>query len=89
MNLQDTEKVAVDIPSGICATTGEILGQHFERPYSVYGMCKLGCELFPGKSYAGESIPVAIGIDPNYFSNRWTFVILLTKMNLENYFLRE
>jgi hypothetical protein len=31
---------------------------------------KLGCELFPGKSYAGESIPVAIGIDPNYFSNR-------------------
>ena len=56
MNLQDAEKVAVDIPSGICAATGKILGT--------------GCELFPGKSYAGESIPVAIGIDPKYFSNR-------------------
>lgn len=71
MNLQDTEKVAVDIPSGICAATGEILGTAFRADLTVCMACvKLGCELFPGKSYAGESIPVAIGIDPNYFSNR-------------------
>ena len=71
MNLQDAEKVAVDIPSGICATTGKILGTAFRADLTVCMACvKLGCELFPGKSYAGESIPVAIGIDPKYFSNR-------------------
>ena len=71
MNLQDAEKVAVDIPSGICAATGKILGTAFRADLTVCMACvKLGCELFPGKSYAGESIPVAIGIDPKYFSNR-------------------
>lgn len=71
MNLQDAEKVAVDIPSGICAATGKILGTAFRTDLTVCMACvKLGCELFPGKSYAGESIPVAIGIDPKYFSNR-------------------
>ena len=70
MNLQDAEKVAVDIPSGICAATGKILGTAFRADLTVCMACvKLGCELFPGKSYAGESIPVAIGIDPKYFSN--------------------
>ncbi len=48
MNLQDTEKVAVDIPSGICAATGEILGTAFRADLSVCMACvKLGCELFP------------------------------------------
>ena len=71
MNLQDAEKVAVDIPSGICAATGKILGTAFRADLTVCMACvKLGCELFPGKSYARESIPVAIGIDPKYFSNR-------------------
>lgn len=41
MNLQDTEKVAVDIPSGICAATGDSWDSISSRPYSVYGMCKI------------------------------------------------
>ena len=84
MNLQDAEKVAVDIPSGICAATGKILGTAFRADLTVCMACvKLGCELFPGKSYAGESIPVAIGIDPNYFSNRLDVCYTFDKNDLE------
>ena len=80
----DEEKVAVDIPSGICAATGKILGTAFRADLTVCMACvKLGCELFPGKSYAGESIPVAIGIDPNYFSNRLDVCYTFDKNDLE------
>lgn len=90
MNLQYAEKVAVDIPSGICAATGKILGTAFRADLTVCMACvKLGCELFPGKSYAGESIPVAIGIDPKFFSNRLDVCYTFDKMILENFFLRE
>mgnify|MGYP000290279248 CR=1 FL=1 len=84
MNLQDAEKVAVDIPSGICAATGQILGTAFHADLTVCMACvKLGCELFPGKSCAGESIPVAIGIDPEYFSNRLDVCYTFDKNELE------
>ncbi len=91
MNLQDAEKVAVDIPSGICAATGKILGTAFPADLTVCMACvKLGCELFPGKSYAGESISrLRLELIRNIFRIAWMFVIPLTKMILENFFLRE
>lgn len=71
MNLQDTEKVAVDIPSGISASTGQVLGTAFRADLTVCMACeKLGCEFFPGKEYAGMSVPVSIGIDPIYFTDQ-------------------
>ncbi len=71
MNLQDTEKLLLISHPESVLQQERFLGQHFEPTLTVCMACvKLGCELFPGKSYAGESIPVAIGIDPNYFSNR-------------------
>ena len=39
MNLQDAEKVAVDIPSGICAATGKILGTAFRADLTVCMAC--------------------------------------------------
>ena len=54
MNRQNARKVAVDIPSGVCARTGRILGTAFRAELTVSMECvKLGCELFPGKVYAG------------------------------------
>lgn len=69
MNLQNAKKVAVDVPSGIHAATGEILGSAFRADLTICMACvKLGCEFFPGKEYAGECIPVAIGINPEFFA---------------------
>lgn len=71
MNRAEGRKVAVDIPSGICAGTGRVLGAAFRADLTVSMACvKLGCELFPGKEYAGETVSVPIGIDPAYFKER-------------------
>lgn len=47
MNSRDCRKVAVDIPSGVCARTGQILGTAFRADLTVSMACmKAGCELF-------------------------------------------
>ena len=68
MNGRTCRKAAIDIPSGVSAATGQILGTAFRAEVTVCMACvKLGCELFPGRSYAGESVPVPIGISPDCF----------------------
>ena len=68
MNSRNCRKVAVDIPSGVCARTGKILGTAFQAELTVSMACaKAGCELFPGKAYAGETVAVPIGISPEFF----------------------
>ena len=68
MNSQNSRKVAVDIPSGVCAGTGRILGIAFQAELTVSMACvKAGCELFPGKSCAGETVAAPIGISPDLF----------------------
>ncbi len=70
MNEQKCAKAAVDIPSGVCAQTGNVLGIAFRADLTVAMACvKVGCELFPGKSFSGKTIPVPIGINPDYFAN--------------------
>ena len=70
MNEQDCCKAAVDIPSGVCARTGQILGTAFRADLTVSMACvKAGCELFPGKMCAGETVAVPIGISPDFFRN--------------------
>ena len=63
MNRQTGQKVAVDIPSGVCARTGRMLGTAFRADLTGSMECvKLGCELFPGKNYAGETVAAPIGL---------------------------
>lgn len=70
MNSRQCRKVAVDIPSGVCARTGRILGTAFRADLTVSMACvKLGCELFPGKKYAGKTEAVPIGISPDFFGD--------------------
>ena len=50
MNHMDAIKVAIDIPSGIDATTGEVLGTAFYADYTVtFGLKKLGLHFFARK----------------------------------------
>ncbi len=64
MNRGRALKVAVDIPSGVCAATGKILGAAFRADITItFQNEKLGLVLYPGQSYAGEIFPADIGID--------------------------
>ncbi|MCC2253563.1 NAD(P)H-hydrate dehydratase [Ruminococcus sp. CLA-AA-H200] len=70
MNEQKCAKVAVDIPSGVCARTGRILGTAFRADLTAAMACvKAGSELYPGKNYSGETVAVPIGIRTEYFDN--------------------
>ena len=63
MNASSGTKVAVDIPSGVSADTGQVLGIAFAADYTVtFQARKIGLLLYPGKEYAGQVIPREIGI---------------------------
>ena len=71
MNEQNCSKVAVDIPSGVSSATGKILGVAFRADLTVAMACvKAGCEMYPGRYCAGETVAVPIGIDPEFFCSR-------------------
>ena len=57
--------LAVDIPTGLSADTGEVLGAALKARVTVtYGWPKLGQVLGPGRDYAGRLWQVDIGIPP-------------------------
>ncbi len=71
MNLQQCTKVAVDIPSGVCSTTGNILGSVFQADLTItFAYEKLGMTMYPGASYLGKCIVADIGISPDFFANK-------------------
>ena len=55
MNRLSAYKIAIDIPSGIHATTGAVLGCAFKADTTItFGYLKTGMVMYPGKEYAGE-----------------------------------
>ena len=63
MNRTRGTKFAVDIPSGLSATTGCILGCAFKADYTVtFQLKKIGLELSQGRTMAGRVIVPDIGI---------------------------
>lgn len=62
------KKVAVDIPSGIDADNGQILGVAFHADLTItFSYEKLGLVLFPGAEYAGRIVCKNVGIDDHSF----------------------
>ena len=63
MNRMRGTKFAVDIPSGLSATTGCILGCAFKADYTVtFQLKKIGLELSQGRTMAGRVIVPDLGI---------------------------
>lgn len=55
--------MAVDTPSGICGTTGQVMGNAVRAKITVtFAYGKSGLYLYPGASYAGKVIVKDIGI---------------------------
>ena len=63
MNEAKSYVVSADIPSGIHADTGAVMGEAVKADLTVtYGYRKLGLVFYPGADYAGELICRKIGI---------------------------
>lgn len=63
VNSSQVPVLAVDIPSGVNADTGEVEGVAVRAAVTVAAHAvKLGCVISPGREYAGENIAVDIGI---------------------------
>ena len=55
MNRLDAMKVAVDVPSGVDAGSGQVLGTGFKADLTItFGLHKLGMLLYPGAALAGQ-----------------------------------
>ena len=63
LNQADAYRIAVDIPSGVDASTGQELGIAFHAHETVtFAFGKAGLYLYPGKKYAGKVQICEIGI---------------------------
>lgn len=68
LNALPGKKVAVDIPSGIDADDGSVLGVAFRADLTVtFSYEKVGMRLFPGQSYCGNIVCRSVGIDDRSF----------------------
>ena len=64
VNQMRAKKLAVDIPSGISAGNGQILGTAFEADATItFQADKIGLYEYPGALYAGKVVTAPIGVD--------------------------
>jgi len=69
INLFPGIKMAVDNPSGISASTGDLLGVGIRADHTItFQVEKVGHHLYPGKTYTGELNCQKITIQENYFN---------------------
>ncbi|TCJ15120.1 NAD(P)H-hydrate dehydratase [Rubrobacter taiwanensis] len=65
MNAASAPVVALDVPSGVNAETGEVEGVAVRAGLTVAAHAvKLGCVISPGREHAGENVAVDIGVPP-------------------------
>ena len=63
LNDAGTITVAVDVPSGVDGSTGEVQGEAVRANLTVCAhAAKVGCVISPGREHAGEVVAVDIGI---------------------------
>jgi len=64
--LENVPTIAIDIPSGIDASTGQVLGCALHAHSTcTFGLPKYGHMLFPGAAYTGKLSVIDIGIPAN------------------------
>lgn len=62
INASGAKVLSVDIPSGVCADNGALLGAAVKADVTVtFGWQKVGCLLYPGAEYAGKVYVEDIG----------------------------
>ena len=80
MNRSDAFVMAVDIPSGICADTGAVMGEAVYADVTVtFGFRKLGTFLYPGARHCGKVYVKAIGITQDSFLGQMPGIFTFTE----------
>lgn len=70
INASGRPVLSVDIPSGINASTGAVLGRAIQADYTVsFAFAKMGHILFPGACHTGRLIVTEIGIPEEIMQN--------------------
>ena len=83
LNQMSGLKVAVDVPSGVDASTGQILGVAFRADITVtFGLGKIGLLLYPGAEYSGEVMVKEIGFPKKAVEEIAPKMICYTKEDL-------
>jgi hydroxyethylthiazole kinase-like uncharacterized protein yjeF len=81
INAADARVVAIDLPSGVDASTGEVAGACVDSDLTVtmHGR-KVGLELAPGRFRAGEVVVADIGLDRRETYNRLVTAEILERV---------
>lgn len=75
--------LALDIPSGIHANTGRVMGIAIKAAVTVtFAYCKRGLLLYQGKAHAGRVIVRDIGITDESFREQYPLAFTLTKEDI-------
>lgn len=83
MNQMAAPKLSIDIPSGVQATNGRILGTCVQADVTVtYAYAKVGMYLWPGSAACGRIFVREIGIDAKSWQKERPSVVSLTKEDL-------
>jgi len=84
INQAHRQVVALDIPSGINADTGDVPGEAVRANITVtFGLAKPGLYIYPGAEYAGEVIVDSIGFPEALLDNEQLFIHCLTAMDVQ------
>lgn len=90
LNELNGEKVAIDIPSGISADNGSVMGAAFRADATVtFAYRKLGHIFYPGNAYTGELIAADIGIEKHSWLDKKPGVCALEKTDLKRLLVRK
>lgn len=82
-------KVAIDIPSGVSADDGAVLGVAFRADKTItFAFDKVGLHLWPGNAAAGDVIVKEIGITEKSFLGRMPEMAALEEADLEQLAVR-
>lgn len=90
LNELSCEKIAIDIPSGISADNGSVIGIAFRADATVtFAYRKLGHVFYPGNSYTGELSVADIGIDRHSWLEKRPGTCAFTKEDLSGLLIRK
>ncbi len=79
VNASDAFKLAIDIPSGVCCDSGEVLGEAVKADFTVtFTAPKPAFFIEPGKSHSGKFKVASVGIDREYIESMPTNYAVLT-----------
>lgn len=85
MNRTEAFKVAVDIPSGVSADTGNVLGTAFRADLTVtFQEKKFGMAVYPGKELSGKVAVADIGISRQALREDGTTAVAFEKADYES-----